>query len=140
MERAPAVVTLTVMAQPKRIPWLVGGGGLTVVLVVVLVLLTTGGSDRSSPENVAQAAVDTVTDRRPDDIRSLACADSIAEWGFDPADSYAEVRNVVMAGDHRATADIRITDPTGNPYVDMPMELAEKNGEWCISSFKGTGG
>ena len=127
------------MAQPRRIPWVIAGGGLAVVTVVVVVVLTTSGSDTSSPENVAQAAVDTVNDKRPDDIRSLACAEvrGDTDWSVNLKGAVAEVRNVAMDGDHHATADLRFTDPTGDPYIDMRMDLTEKNDEWCISKFEG---
>ena len=125
------------MALLRRHPLLLACGALAVIAVVVVIVLTTGGADRDSPENVAQAAVDTFNDHGPNDMRTLTCAGAPTEWKVDLTGSIAEVRTVTMAGDHKATADLRFTDPTGNPYIDMDMTLTERTDGWCISSFEG---
>ncbi len=98
------------MAQPRRIPWVIAGGGLAVVAVVVVVVLTTSGSDTSSPENVAQAAVDTVNDKRPDDIRSLACAEvrGDTDWSVNLKGAVAEVRVQQVHHDLLPEADMKL--------------------------------
>lgn len=109
------------------------------VAAVVVVVLVTGGSDRSSPESLAQAAVDTFNDQGPGGVASLACADARGrtEWTADLTGAVAEVRDVTMDGELRATAELRFTDPADGLHVDMRMTLSEEDDRWCVSSFEG---
>jgi hypothetical protein len=152
---------------PKKkspLPWILAGGGVVVVAVVVVLIITlTGGADTSSPEGVAQAAVDAFNDKDINGIKDVACGatkeaieKALSSSGLDVSgdskdsvEATAELGEVKQDGDDKATASIKFTVKSVpddmKEYVkvgqteDAPLNLKKENGDWCLSSFGGLG-
>jgi hypothetical protein len=151
-------------AYPPRkkspLPWILAGGGVVVVaVVVVLIIALTGGADTSSPEGVAQAAVDAYNDKSIDGIKEVACSatkeaidKTLDSAGLNPTgdssenvQATAELGEVKQDGDNKATAEVKFT-VTSVPddmkeYVKegqtatQSLGMEKENGDWCLSSF-----
>lgn len=152
---------------PKKkspMPWLLAGGGVLVVgIAVVLIIVLTGGADTSSPQGVAQAAVDAYNDKDVNAIKDVACSATKAEIdktlssaGLNPSgdssenvEATAELGEVKQDGDNKATAQVKFT-VTSVPddmkeYVKegqtatQSIGMEKENGDWCLASFGNVG-
>jgi hypothetical protein len=140
-------------------PWILAGGGVIVVAVaVVLIIVLTGGADTSSPQGVAESAVDAYNDKDVDAILEISCgaaAEDIreameaannagGEEGGPSVETSASLGEVKEEGE-KATAEITLT-VTSVPtemaeYVKegdtstAKLSLAQEDGNWCIENF-----
>ncbi|WP_291408240.1 hypothetical protein [Actinophytocola sp.] len=135
-------------------PWILAGGGVVVIaVVVVLILALSGGSDTSSPEGVAESAVDAFNNQDADAIADLSCdaTESDVDKSIDPEamglpsglEVSAELGEVTKDSDTEASAKVTLTlsgdlpegMPEGMNSQEMTLKMSNKDDKWCVDDL-----
>jgi hypothetical protein len=134
-------------------PWILAGGGAVVVAVVVVLIIVLTGSDTSSPDGVAQAAVDAANSKDFDKLAGLTCDANVADVkdSVDPSSAGLpknvkvefSLGKVEKTSDTEATAEVKIKlsgdlpegIPAGSTETGGKMHLTSDGGDWCIKSL-----
>lgn len=139
--------------KKSPLPWILTGAGVIVIAVVaVLVITLTGGGDTSSPQGVAEAAVEAANAEDVDALTELTCAgdkdkvrDTIDPGASDP--SLADLKTnfklgeVQQQGDDRATAKVTLSFQNVPEEMkdflkemEITMNLRNEDDAWCVSA------
>ncbi|TDP92173.1 hypothetical protein [Labedaea rhizosphaerae] len=134
---------------PKKspMPWILGiGGAVVVAVVVVLIIVLSGGGsgDTSSPNGVAQAAVDAINNKDADAANKLSCKSggsvedsSKALEELKNADVHASLKGDPQVNGDTATATVNMDVTYQGHHINQDLELSmKKNGDsWCVDDL-----
>jgi hypothetical protein len=132
---------------PKKspMPWILGGAGVVVVAVVVvlIIVLSGGGSgDTTSPNGVAQAAVDAINGKNAEAANNLMCTkgsssdvNEISE--LKDVEVHASLKGDPQVNGDTATATISMDVTYKGQNINQDIELSmKKNGsDWCVQNI-----
>jgi len=133
--------------RPRRrrnpVPWLIGGAGVLVIVVVIVLVTTMTGddADTSTPQGLAEAAVNTYNLKDAEGLAQLLCVktavqDTSGMQTMRQAELAATLDHVRVVGP-RATAVIHIDASLRGRHraLDAAISMKQLGDHWCISAI-----
>ncbi|MQA08777.1 MAG: hypothetical protein GEU98_09565 [Pseudonocardiaceae bacterium] len=127
-------------------PWILGGVGAVVVIGLAVTLIFALGGGAGDPKEVADKAIQAMSEKNPQMAKEVACNPSAAN---DTVPKQLENVQLKVTLDGEITEDgdtasapikMEINYLGRSQEVTGNMKLAQQDGEWCVDDFESTGG